>query len=99
MPFRQSVHTLEPDAGRVTWMPPTRPRPVRDTDAVIARAHFGRTAHDSSRAIFGAAALAQVTQADADRALELLLAHGVNHIDTAASYGDSELFEGSNPSG
>jgi len=41
--------------------------------------------------IFGAAALAQVDQAEADQALELLLAHGVNHIDTAASYGDAEL--------
>jgi aryl-alcohol dehydrogenase-like predicted oxidoreductase len=58
---------------------------------VIARAPFGRTGHDSSRAIFGAAALAHIEQAEADRALELLLAHGVNHIDTAASYGDSEL--------
>jgi aryl-alcohol dehydrogenase-like predicted oxidoreductase len=58
---------------------------------VIASAPFGRTGHDSSRAIFGAAALAHVTQAEADRTLELLLAHGVNHIDTAASYGDSEL--------
>ncbi len=58
---------------------------------VIATARFGRTGHDSSRVIFGAAALAHATQADADRALERLLAHGVNHIDTAASYGDSEL--------
>ena len=58
---------------------------------VIATAPFGRTGHDSSRVIFGAAALAHATQADADRALERLLAHGVNHIDTAASYGDSEL--------
>jgi aryl-alcohol dehydrogenase-like predicted oxidoreductase len=58
---------------------------------VIARAPFGRTGHESSRAIFGAAALARATQDEADRALELLLAHGVNHIDTAASYGDSEL--------
>jgi aryl-alcohol dehydrogenase-like predicted oxidoreductase len=58
---------------------------------VIARAPFGRTAHESSRAIFGAAALAHVAQEEADRALELLLAHGVNHIDTAASYGDAEL--------
>jgi aryl-alcohol dehydrogenase-like predicted oxidoreductase len=32
-----------------------------------------------------------VSHADAERTLELLLAHGVNHIDTAASYGDSEL--------
>ena len=41
--------------------------------------------------IFGAAALANVSQAEADRTLDTLLEHGVNHIDTAASYGDSEL--------
>ena len=41
--------------------------------------------------IFGAAALCNVSQAEADRTLETLLEHGVNHIDTAASYGDSEL--------
>src|SRR5439155_5226720 len=35
--------------------------------------------------------LASISQAEADPALELLLEHGVNHIDTAASYGDSEL--------
>jgi aryl-alcohol dehydrogenase-like predicted oxidoreductase len=58
---------------------------------VIVKAPFGRTGHDSARTIFGAAALAHVKQVEADRALELLLAHGVNHIDTAASYGDSEL--------
>jgi aryl-alcohol dehydrogenase-like predicted oxidoreductase len=52
---------------------------------------FGRTGHASSRLIFGAAALAQVTQAQADRALPELLAAGVNHIDAAASYGDAEL--------
>jgi len=58
---------------------------------VIATAPFGSTGHDSSRTIFGAAALGEVSHADAERALELLLEHGVNHIDTAASYGDSEL--------
>ncbi len=52
---------------------------------------FGRTGHRSSRTIFGAAALSQVTQEAADRTLEVLLRHGVNHIDTAASYGDAEL--------
>jgi aryl-alcohol dehydrogenase-like predicted oxidoreductase len=52
---------------------------------------FGRTGHNSSRALFGAAGLGTVTQAQADRALEQLLAYGVNHIDTAASYGESEL--------
>src|SRR5215470_13862195 len=51
----------------------------------------GRTGHASTRGLFGAAALATVSQAEADRRLEELLAAGVNHIDTAASYGDSEL--------
>lgn len=58
---------------------------------MIERQDFGRTGHASSRVIFGAAALWQVTQSEADRTLEVLLRHGVNHIDTAASYGDSEL--------
>jgi aryl-alcohol dehydrogenase-like predicted oxidoreductase len=52
---------------------------------------FGRTGHRSTRTIFGAAAFSDVTQAEADRTMELLLRFGVNHIDTAASYGDSEL--------
>jgi aryl-alcohol dehydrogenase-like predicted oxidoreductase len=52
---------------------------------------FGSTGHESSRVIFGAAALGDVSQRDADAAIELLLEHGINHIDTAASYGDSEL--------
>jgi aryl-alcohol dehydrogenase-like predicted oxidoreductase len=51
---------------------------------------FGRTGHDSSRILFGAAALGGMRQEKADGILELLLAHGVNHIDTAASYGASE---------
>jgi len=52
---------------------------------------FGRTGHHSTRTIFGAAAFSDVTQAEADRTMDLLLRFGVNHIDTAASYGDSEL--------
>ena len=52
---------------------------------------FGRTGHRSTRTIFGAAAFSDVTQAEAERTMELLLRFGVNHIDTAASYGDSEL--------
>jgi aryl-alcohol dehydrogenase-like predicted oxidoreductase len=58
---------------------------------VIAKAEFGRTGHRSTRVIFGAAALGSVTQKVADQTLEVLLRHGINHIDTAASYGDSEL--------
>src|SRR5690348_10995021 len=60
-------------------------------DHVIARARFGRTGHASSRVIFGAAALAHVDQETADGLLPLLLEHGVNHIDTAADYGEAEL--------
>lgn len=58
---------------------------------MIAQVPFGRSGHLSSRTLFGAAALSQVTQAEADRTLDLLLEYGVNHIDTAASYGDAEL--------
>jgi aryl-alcohol dehydrogenase-like predicted oxidoreductase len=52
---------------------------------------FGRSGRDSTRAIFGGAALSRVTQDVADRTLEVLLRHEVNHIDVAASYGDAEL--------
>jgi aryl-alcohol dehydrogenase-like predicted oxidoreductase len=41
--------------------------------------------------IFGAAALGRVAQDVADRALDALLEHDINHLDTAASYGDAEL--------
>lgn len=58
---------------------------------MIARAPFGRTGHQSSRAIFGAAALSDVTQQDADRALRVVEEHGLNHIDVAASYGEAEV--------
>ena len=58
---------------------------------MIERRPFGRTGHDSTVTLFGAAALARASQDEADRALEVLLRHGVNHIDTAARYGDSEL--------
>src|SRR5438093_214576 len=58
---------------------------------VIPKADFGRTGHKSTRVIFGAASLGHVSQKVADQTLEVLLRHGVNHIDTAASYGESEL--------
>jgi aryl-alcohol dehydrogenase-like predicted oxidoreductase len=57
----------------------------------IPKLPFGRTGHESTRAIFGAASLARVSQDVADRALDVLLEHDVNHIDVAASYGDAEL--------
>jgi len=58
---------------------------------MILQKPFGRSGHRSTRTIFGAAALGTVTQDEADRTLELLLKYGINHIDTAASYGESEL--------
>ena len=57
----------------------------------IPVAPFGRTGHQSSRVLFGGASLSSVSQDVADRILEVLLEHGVNHIDVAASYGDAEL--------
>jgi aryl-alcohol dehydrogenase-like predicted oxidoreductase len=58
---------------------------------MLATIPFGRTGHESTRAIFGAASLSAVSRREADQVLDLLLEHGVNHIDTAASYADSEL--------
>jgi aryl-alcohol dehydrogenase-like predicted oxidoreductase len=52
---------------------------------------FGRTGHLSTRILFGGAALGRMTQDKADAVLDTLLEFGVNHIDTAASYGESEL--------
>lgn len=58
---------------------------------MIEKIPFGRTGHQSTRTIFGAAALGSMSPERAEGVLEILLQHGVNHIDTAASYGDSEL--------
>jgi aryl-alcohol dehydrogenase-like predicted oxidoreductase len=58
---------------------------------MIEKAPFGSTGHLSSRVIFGAAALAAMRQERADAVLEVLVERGVNHVDSAASYGDSEL--------
>ena len=57
---------------------------------MIEKRLFGRTGHPSSATLFGGAALGHVTQAQAERTLDSLLEYGVNHIDTANSYGESE---------
>ncbi|TMD06816.1 MAG: aldo/keto reductase [Chloroflexi bacterium] len=54
-------------------------------------APFGRMGHQSSRVLFGGAALGEVSQDVADRTLEVLLRHGVNHLDVAAGYGEAEV--------
>ncbi len=58
---------------------------------MIERRPFGGTGHRSTSVIFGGAAIGRVTQEVADGVLGLLLKYGVNHIDTAASYGEAEL--------
>jgi aryl-alcohol dehydrogenase-like predicted oxidoreductase len=59
--------------------------------AMIALLPFGHTGHESTRILFGAAAIGNVSQDEADQTMELIREHGINHIDTAASYGDAEL--------
>jgi aryl-alcohol dehydrogenase-like predicted oxidoreductase len=57
----------------------------------IVKIPFGRTGQLSTRLLLGAAAFANVTQEEADRSIDLALSYGINHVDTAASYGDAEL--------
>lgn len=57
---------------------------------MILKQLFGRAGHASCRIIFGSYALSNATQAEADQIFEILLAHGVNHIDTAPMYGNAE---------
>ncbi len=61
---------------------------------MIAKYAFGRTGHMSSRILFGAAALWDMPQGDADRTIDLALSSGVNHFDVAASYGNAEIYLG-----
>ncbi|MGB7539644.1 MAG: aldo/keto reductase [Anaerolineales bacterium] len=58
---------------------------------MIAKMHFGKTGHESTRILFGAAAFSGTDQPTSDRTLDVLLRYGINHIDVAASYGDAEL--------
>jgi aryl-alcohol dehydrogenase-like predicted oxidoreductase len=51
---------------------------------------FGRTGHLSTIAIFGAAAFWEISQADADKVMEQVIAAGINHVDVAPSYGQAE---------
>ena len=61
------------------------------TPAAIPTLPFGRTGHVSTRVLFGAAALGDVSQEQADQTMDLVLSYGINHIDTARSYGEAEL--------
>jgi predicted aldo/keto reductase-like oxidoreductase len=57
---------------------------------MIARKEFGNTGHLSTRTIFGAFALSEANQKKADEIMDTVMESGINHIDTAASYGNSE---------
>jgi predicted aldo/keto reductase-like oxidoreductase len=52
---------------------------------------LGRTGHNSTLAIFGAAAFWEIDQSTANRALDMAIATGVNHIDVAPQYGQGEV--------
>src|SRR5215216_1777624 len=52
---------------------------------------LGRLDRENSVLIFGGAALAEATEEDSDMAIQQALDAGVDHFDTAADYGDSEL--------
>jgi aryl-alcohol dehydrogenase-like predicted oxidoreductase len=51
---------------------------------------LGKTGHRSSLVTFGAAALWNVSQAEAEAAIELAMEQGVNHFDVAPTYGKAE---------
>jgi len=57
----------------------------------MLKRRMGRLGFMSSVVLFGGASLGNVSQEEADQSISYALEHGVNHIDTAASYGDSEV--------
>jgi aryl-alcohol dehydrogenase-like predicted oxidoreductase len=57
----------------------------------MERRRLGRLGSENSVLIFGGAALAEATEEDSDVAIDQALDAGVDHFDTAADYGDSEL--------
>jgi len=57
----------------------------------MEKRRLGRTGHLSTAAIFGAAAFWDVDQSEADQIMELVISHGINHIDVAPSYGQAEV--------
>ncbi len=56
----------------------------------MKKRRLGRTNHESTLAIFGAAAFYEVSQKQADQTMELVIKSGINHIDVAPSYGQAE---------
>jgi aryl-alcohol dehydrogenase-like predicted oxidoreductase len=59
-------------------------------EAGMQTRRFGRTNHQSTIAIFGSAAFYEISQSEADKSMETVIAAGVNHIDVAPGYGQAE---------
>jgi aryl-alcohol dehydrogenase-like predicted oxidoreductase len=57
----------------------------------MEKRRLGKTGHMSSILTLGGAAIGNVTQIEADRAIEMAMEHGINHIDVAPAYGEAEL--------
>jgi len=57
----------------------------------MEKRRLGKTEHMSSIITFGSAALWEVSQAEADAAIELAIEHGVNHFDVSPNYGEAEM--------
>ena len=60
----------------------------------MQKRRFGRTEHMSTVAIFGAAAFFKTTPDVVDKAMEQVIAAGINHIDIAPGYGMAEELMG-----
>ena len=60
----------------------------------MERRRLGRLGRENGVLIFGGAALSEVGEEEADVAIRRALDAGVDHFDTAADYGDSELHYG-----
>jgi len=58
---------------------------------MIKKQSFGKTGHNSTVTLFGAAAFWDVTEDEVACTMDTLMEFGINHIDTAASYGKSEV--------
>jgi predicted aldo/keto reductase-like oxidoreductase len=63
---------------------------TRKEEGVMEKRRFGRTGHQSTIVIFGGFAVGLIGQREADSVVDLLLEHGVNHIDVAPSYAEAE---------
>ena len=55
----------------------------------MEKRRLGRTDHESTVVTFGTAGIGRVSQEVADRAVEQIIEHGVNHIDIAPTYGEA----------